>query len=183
MIIINHFNPNFKLTQANEFSIWQQTATLPTRGSSIYALANIAKTNNLNPTIVVEDPDYKFPRYRFKGYKKIEIDIANKTSELHKATSLKLKIPIKVSDFNLEDVKQLLYKGKILLLRINIGILRSSKNNKLNVHYIPVYNCGNNKFAIIDPSRGKQIIDEAHFKEAFEAVKTKCKRDNRMIIF
>jgi hypothetical protein len=183
MIIINHFKSSFKLTQKNEFLIWQNTATLPTRGSSLFALANFAKEQGLKPIVIVGDPNYKFPRYRFKGYKKVEIDIANKNSGYHKTQSKDLNIPIKISNFNLEDVKQLLYKGKTLLLRINIGILRQSKYNKLNVHYIPVYNYGNNKFAVMDPSRGKLIINEALFKEAFEAVETKCKRDNRMIIF
>ncbi|HII72352.1 TPA: ribosomal-protein-alanine acetyltransferase, partial [Candidatus Woesearchaeota archaeon] len=38
-MIINHFNPAYKLVQENEFDIWQRSVALPLRGSSLFGLA------------------------------------------------------------------------------------------------------------------------------------------------
>ncbi|MFQ5474455.1 MAG: peptidase C39 family protein [Candidatus Nanoarchaeia archaeon] len=180
--IINHFRPEFPLTKENEFMIWQQTATLPTRGSSIFALGLFAKERGIPVSIVVGEADYKFPGYRFKSYKKKEIEIADFHSQLYCKRAKDAGVQIDERDFNLAEVKSLLKRGKVLLLRVIIGQLRDTKVNKRNPHYIPVYKFENGLFHIIDPRRGSVKVREEQFKEAFDSVQN-CRRDNRMIIF
>ena len=182
MSILNHFKPEFTLSKKNEFSIWEQSAVLPTRGSSLYALALFAKRQGVPAKIVVEESDYKFPGYRFKSYKKKEIDVANFHSELYFQRAKENNINIEERNFDIKEVKSLLKRKKILLLRIIIGLVRGTKVNKRNPHYIPVYKYEDGFFYIIDPRRGNIKIQEELFKEAFEAVHA-CRRDNRMIIF
>jgi len=180
--IINHFNEDFQTSKENEFHIWEQSAVLPTRGSSIYALGLIAKKHNIPTEIIVEEINYKFPGYRFKSYKKKEMDVANFHSELYYKRAKEAGITIEERNFDLEEVKKLLKRGKVLLLRVIIGLLRETNVNKRNPHYLPVYAYEDGFFSIIDPRRGEIKVHEDDFKEAFEAVKS-CRRDNRMIIF
>ncbi len=181
-MIINHFKPDFNLNVDNEFDIWQKSATLPTKGSSLYALAVYAKEHGLNPTIVVGEREYKFPNYKFKSYKKKEIEIASFSSQRHFNQAKELDIPIEERTFTMEEVKKHLKKGNVLLLRLVIGIIRDSPDNKRNPHYLPVYGIKENKFLVMDPKRGPLEVDEAQFKDAFDKI-TEIKRDNRMIIF
>ena len=53
LTILHHFNSEIPLTKDKEFEIWHETVNLPTRGSSIFALANYAKKKGLNPKIIV----------------------------------------------------------------------------------------------------------------------------------
>ncbi len=183
MMILNHFNPDFKLTRQNEFLIWHRSAVLPMRGSSIYALSLIAQDFGVKAEVVVGEVQYKFPAYRFRSYKLKEVQIADYSSNLFYNSAMEKGIKISVKEFGLEEVKQLLNKGKILLLRVNIGLLRGTKANKNIAHYLTVYNYGDGKFLVVDPLKGKSIVHEEQMQEIFETVKTKCKRDNRMIIF
>ena len=90
MIIINHFKPDFAINQENEFKIWLSSVNLPTRASSIYGLANFAKEQGLNPSLILENKNYEYPDYRFKGYKKVEIEQAEFSNNLHKLKSKEL---------------------------------------------------------------------------------------------
>jgi len=182
MSILNHFKPAFELSKKNEFRIWEQSAVLPTRGSSLYALALFTKKQGIPVKIVVEESDYKFPGYRFKSYKKKEIDVANFHSELYFNRAKESKIEVEERNFDIKEVKALLKRKKILLLRIIIGLVRGTKVNKRNPHYIPVYKYEDGFFYILDPRRGNIKIQEELFKEAFEAVHN-CRRDNRMLVF
>ncbi|MBU0461054.1 MAG: peptidase C39 family protein [Nanoarchaeota archaeon] len=182
MSIINHFKPEFALSRENEFLIWERSAVLPTRGSSLYALALFAHKQSIPVKIFVEEPEYKFPGYRFKSYKKKEIDVADFHSELYYKRAKEARIPIEERNFNIDEVKTLLKRKKVLLLRVIIGLLRGTQVNKRNPHYIPVYQYEDGFFYIIDPRRGMIKIQEELFKEAFDAVHD-CKRDNRMIVF
>jgi len=181
-MIINHFKPEFKLSVDNEFDIWHKTATLPTRGSSIYALANYAHEQGIPLKIVVGEHEYKFPGYKFKAYKKKEIEIANFMSETFYKDAMMRGIKIDEQEFDLEEVKRLLQSGKIVLLRLIVGILRDTKENKRNSHYLPVCTYNNGKFIVMDPRRGQLEFDEALVREAFDKV-SEVKRDHRMIVF
>jgi len=75
-----------------------------------------------------------------------------------------------------------LSEGKVLLLRLIVGLVRGTKENKRNSHYLPVYAYEDGKFKIMDPRHGLLEIEEAVVKEAFEKV-TEVKRDHRMIVF
>ena len=181
-MVINHFKPEFKLNIANEFDIWQKTAALPARGSSIYALATYAHKLGVPLKVVVGKREYKFPGYKFKAYKKKEIDIANVSSELFYTNAKKLGIDVDEREFTFEEVKKRLKEGKILLLRLIIGVIRRSKENKRNPHYMLVYKYENGTFLIMDPKKGRLKIDENIVEQAFDKV-TDIRRDHRMIIF
>ncbi len=177
--ILNHFN-KLESTRENEFKLWMKSALLPIRACSIYGLALIAKKHGLKPTIITGNLDYEYPNYRFKSYKLKELNQAKLTSRIYFKKAKKEKIKIEKKEFDFEEVKKLLINKKILLLRLNVGIIR---NTKAVSNYVAVFGYGNNKFLINDPRQGKLLIPEEQMKEAFETVKTKCKRDNRMIIF
>jgi predicted double-glycine peptidase len=181
MMAINHFKPDFNLDRETEFEVWRESVTLPTRGSSIYGLAIIAKSKGILAQIYAEQPEYKFPGYRFKAYKKKEIEVADFSSDMLYEKAKKQGIPIVEKDFTIDDVKKLLSQKKVIIIRVIIGILRDTKVNKRNPHYIPIIEHQNNKFRIFDPQRGEQSVPEDKLKEAFEAVK-ECKRDHRMLV-
>ena len=181
-MIINHFKPDFKLNIENEFDIWHKTAALPTRGSSIYALAIYAHEKGIPLKIIVGEHEYKFPGYKFKAYKKKEIEIANFSSELFYNKAKELGITVEEREFGLDAVKNNLKSGKVLLLRLIIGLLRGSKENKRNSHYVPVYGMKGDKFLVMDPKAGPLEVEEADMTEAFEKV-SEVKRDHRMIVF
>ena len=145
-MIINHFKPDFLLNIENEFDIWRKSAALPTRGCSIYGLALYAQEHGIPLKIIVGEHEYKFPGYKFKSYKKKEINIAHFASELFYKKTKEKKIGIEERSFDLDEVKRLLKQGKILLLRLVIGIIRDSKTNKRNPHYLPVYGFKDNKY-------------------------------------
>ncbi|MBW2971947.1 peptidase C39 family protein [Candidatus Woesearchaeota archaeon] len=181
-MVIHHFKPDFKLNIENEFDIWQHTATLPTKGSSIYALAVYAKKQGIQLKIVVGEPEYKFPGYKFKSYKKKEIEIANFSSRIFYNRAKELGIGIEEREFGLDEVRSLLEEGKVLLLRLIIGVVRNTKENKRNPHYLPVFSYKEGKFLVMDPKAGPIELDEERMKEAFEKV-AEIKRDHRMIVF
>ena len=181
-MVINHFKPEFKLNMDNEFDIWQKTVALPTRGSSIYALATYAYELGVPLKVVVGKQEYKFPGYKFKAYKKKEIDIANFSSELFYNKAKKSGIDIDEREFTIEEVKKSLKQGKLLLLRLIIGVIRGSKENRRNPHYMLVYKYAQKKFLIMDPKHGSLSIDENIVKDAFDKV-IDIRRDHRMIIF
>lgn len=181
-MIINHFKPDFEMSMENEFDIWHKSAALPTKGSSIYALASYANKKGVSVTVLVGEKDYKFPGYKFKAYKKKEIEIAAQSTQFYYEKAEGSGITIEERDFKLEEVKNLLAQGKVLLLRLIIGIVRDTKENKRNPHYLPVYGFEDGKFLIMDPRKGKLAVDESIVQEAFDKV-VDVKRDHRMIVF
>ena len=180
-MIINHFNPKFLLNQENEFDIWQRSAALPLRGSSLFGLALYAHEQNIPCKVIVGEKKFKFPGYRFKAYKKKEVEVAQTSSQLFLQKLKRSKVNIEERVFGLKEVQTLLKDKKILLMRVIIGILRESSENKRTSHYIPItgYNAGH--YEIIDPQHGKRLVPKAIFEESFNKIK-EVKRDNRMIV-
>lgn len=179
---INHFKPDFLLNVENEFDIWHKTATLPTRGSSIYALAIYAFEKGIPVRVVVGEHEYKFPGYKFRAYKKKEIEIANFSSQLFYTKAKSLGISVEERQFDLNEVKELIKDNKVVMLRLIIGIVRGSDKNKRNPHYLPVYGYEDGCFLLLDSHRGPLRVKESVVQEAFEKVDD-VDRDNRMIIF
>lgn len=179
LMILNHYN-KLELSKENEYKIWQNSAQLPTRSSSIFGLAVIASNMEVKLKVIVGNTKFEYPNYRFKGYKLKEIEDAKFTSEIFLKKAKEKKIIIEEKDFGIGEVKKYLRTGKTLMVRINVGILREQK---ATCNYIVVYGYSDEKFLIIDPKKGKMIAHEEDFQEALETVATKGKRDKRMIVF
>ncbi|MBN2459570.1 peptidase C39 family protein [Candidatus Woesearchaeota archaeon] len=182
MAVINHFNPDFKLSRENEFLIWRETANLPIRASSIYGLAVFAKKQGLNPCIILEDKDYDYPDYRFKGYKKKEVEAAKYSDKLHYKEAKKLGIPIDERGFEFKEVRELARKGRIIMLRVNAGTLRERKSTSKYL-VIHGYDKERKEFSVLDPKQGIVKVSDALLQEAFDTLATKKKRDHEMMVF
>lgn len=181
LMVLNHFKPNeFKLTQDNEFLLWQRTATLPTRGACVFAMAVIAAEQETPCYVVVGNPEYKFPFYRFDRLRKSEVEDANFTTQIFRKQAEQKGIKIEVRDFDLKEVKKLLSEKKKIVIRLNYGFL-AGKRPRVNYYLLDDYK--DKKFLVYDPFEGKRFIEEETLKEAFEGVVTKCKRDHRMVVF
>jgi hypothetical protein len=181
LTVLNYLNSNIELNKDNEFKIWRETVNLPTRGSSVYALANYAKKSGLNPKIVVEKKEYNFPDYRFYRYTKEEIEHASFSSAQHLKESSRLNIPVEERKITISDIKRELGQNNLILLRINAKPIRNVKRNTSN--YVIVHGFSENLFQIIDPALGALSIPEETMKESFDSLETKKYRDHRMIIF
>ncbi|MFH1332407.1 MAG: peptidase C39 family protein [archaeon] len=179
LMILNHLG-KLELNKENEYKIWQNSAQLPTRASSIFALAAIAQNLGIKTKIVVGNTKFEYPNYRFKKYKLKDIEQAKFTSNIFLKKAKEKNIPIEERDFDLEEVKKHLREGKVLMLRVNVGKIR---DRKVTCNYVVVYGNSNNKFLIMDTRRGKMLIPEEDMREALETVTTKGKRDKRMVIF
>ena len=84
-------------------------------------------------------------------------------------------------DFTLNEVKELLKQNKLLMLRVNMGIINETHPY---VNYILLQGYGNNLFLFNDTYSGEiKRVPEEIMQIAFDTIKTKCKRDNRIIIF
>jgi hypothetical protein len=182
MAVINHFYPKFKPSKENEFLIWRSTATLPVRASTIISLAVYAKKQGLSPLVVLADKDYDYPDYRFKGYTKKEIDAAKFSYGLYYKEAKELGITIEEKDFEFREVRELVKKGKILILRINEGALREKKSTS---KYIVVFGYDKQKkeFLVMDPKQGIVKVKDEVLKGAFETLATKKKRGHEMMVF
>ena len=180
LAILHHLKKEIPLTKDREFEIWKKTTNLPTRGSSIYALASYSKKQGLNPKVIVEKKEYSFPDYRFYRYTKEEIEHAS-FSELQYLKNLKRnKIEIEEREITIEDIKKEL-KTNPIILRLNTKPIRQEKKNTSN--YIVVQSFIDNYYQIFDPSLGGLSIPNETMIEAFNSLETKKRRDHRMIIF
>ena len=182
LTILHHFKPEIQPTKENEFDIWQKTVTLPTRGSSIFGLANYAKEQGLNVKVVLENKQYDFPDYRFYGYKKSDIELAAFSSQLHLQRTIKNQIPIEEKKIKLEHIEQELKQNHLLILRINAKPIRQDQKRNTS-NYIVVLSYIDNYFQIIDPALGALSIPKETMLEAFLSLETKKHQDHRMIIF
>ena len=167
------------LDREHEFHIWTHSANLPTRSSSIYALALIARKAGMSTHVVVGEREYDYPDYRFKRYKKIEIDEAKYTSKLYAKRAREEGIPLEEREFTLQEVKQHLENQALILLRVNAGVLRERKATS---KYVLVRAYIQGEYIIMDPEQGEMRIPEDEMQEAFETLITKKKRDHRMVI-
>ena len=181
MLIINHFNNKFPINKENEFKIWQKTAALPAKGSSIFALALLAKKNGLRVKAIVGDKEYRFSNHRLKKYTKKEIYEAKFTSNLFYEEAIKEGVDIEEREFDFNEVKEMIKQKKVIMLRVNSGDLFNTYDI---TQYLLIHGYGNNIFLYNDTINGKTTqLKEYLLKQAFENVKRKCRRDYRMIVF
>jgi len=181
LMVLNHYDPKVELTKENEYEIWRKTAALPVRASDIYGLTLVAHDHRRRVRVVVGELQYNYPNYRFQGYKLSEIEEATFTSDLFCKRLKRFGVEVVKKDFTLEYVKEALKGDRIVILRLNSGILR---NSKASSNFFPVFKYGDRKFLIIDPQDGqKKLVYEEKMKEALDTVKEKCHRDNRMLVF
>ena len=180
MMIINHFNPDFELNQENEFKIWLSSTNLPTRASSVYGLANFAKEQGLNPSLILENGDYEYPDYRFKGYKKVEIEQAEFSNNLHKLKSKELKIKQNKCKINSNLIEQLIQENKILLVRVNAGVFRETASIS---NYVIVKGKNKGGFEVIDSQVGLIQANKEQIQEALDTLSSKKKRSSKMLVF
>ncbi len=181
LVLLHHLKPEIELSKENEFDIWRHSANLPTRASSIFALATYACRHGLAPHVVVEDRRYLFPDYRFYRYSKTDIEQASFTSEQYLHEMLREGVPLEERNITIEEIKNHLQQKKLLLLRINTKPIRQEKRN--TSHFIVLHNYLEKHFQLIDPAFGALSIPEDTFQEGFVSLKTKKHRDHRMIIF
>jgi predicted double-glycine peptidase len=180
LLTVLHNTKKTKLSKENEFKIWKATVNLPTRASSVYALASYAHEQGLNPKIVVENTKYDFPDYRFYRYTKQDIEQADFSAKLNLKRAKDKGIEITKSNTTLEDIKKEL-KNNMILLRINTKPIRNEKRNTSN--YIVVYNYQNNHYQIVDPKLGTLSVPEKVMEEAFQTLETKKYRNHKMVLF
>ncbi len=178
--ILHYVNPHFSPEKENEFQIWHNTVNLPTRGSSIYALALYAQEQGVQPTVVVEKPEYSFPDYRFYRYTKEDVEHATFSEETYRRKAENAGITIHTKQITLTDIKKVL-DNNILLLRLNTKPIRNQKRNTSN--YIVVTGYADGYYHIIDPAFAALSIPELTMQEAFESLGNKKYRDHRMIMF
>jgi predicted double-glycine peptidase len=179
LIVLNYFQ-NMELTKENEMKIWKETVNLPTRASSIYALANYAKSQGLNPLVIVGEKEYSYPDYRFNRYKKSDIEIATHFENIHYQQAKDNNVIIKEKKVKFNDLQEFL-KENHLILRVNAKHLRNSKKNVSN--YVLVNKIENGWVDLIDPRQGGITVTEETFKNSFETLNSKKYRDHKMILF
>lgn len=179
LMVLNHYD-KLELTRENEYRIWQNSALLPTRVSSIFALGVIAQNLGVKTSIVVGNTKFEYPNYRFKKYKLKDIEDAQYTSDIFLEKAKEKSIEVEEREFSLGEVKKHLNEGKVIMLRLNVGGIR---NRKVTCNFVVVYGYSNEKFLVMDAKKGKVLLPEEEMREAFETVTTKGKRDQRMVIF
>ncbi len=180
MMVLNHFK-GFKLNRENEFRVWRDTVNLPTRATSIYGMAAFAKKQGLDVRIFLEEKEYDYPDYRFKGYTKKEIDDAKYMSRLFAREVHSLGVPLEERTIKVEEVFELLESGKILILRVNAGALRDTRSTS---KYLPFFiSEGSSLITVLDPVKGELLVNKKALEEAFVTLHTKKKRDHRMLVF
>ncbi len=180
---MHNLKSEIPLNQTEEFKLWQKSVILPTRASSIFALAKLAKEKGLNAKVIVGSKDYSFPDYRFFRYSKSDIDTAKLTAKLHRIKAEKAGIEIEENpNFTLEEVKEELTKNKLILLRINVKNIREIKRNSSNYVLIYDYNKDKQTFHIFDPALSAKTISEQDLNEALNSLEEKKHRDKRMLI-
>lgn len=180
--ILHHFDASYEMNEEHELDIWLESIIPPTKASSIFGLALVAKKHNLQPKIIMEDPTFTYPDYRFKRYTKKQIELASKIADRYKEKCEEQGILIIERDFDVNYVDSLLQNGKILLLRVNAGRLRGTKSTS---KYIVVYkkSIEKDKYFIIDPRRRRKKVTRDMLEESLVELKTKKKREKCMIVF
>jgi hypothetical protein len=180
LLTILHHLAGTPRTKEQEFKIWKHSANLPTRGSSIYALASYAQQQGLNPKVIVESKAYSFPDYRFYRYKKEDVEHAAYSDNLHFQHAQKSNVQIEERPLSFAQIKQLAKKN-ILLLRVNAKPIRQEKRN--SSQYIVVHGYENGYFHVIDPAHAAFSLPESVMQEACTSLGSKKYRDQRAIIF
>lgn len=179
MMILHSYSKDVKLNRETEFKIWQETVNLPTRAPSIYGLAHFAVKKGFNVKVLVEEREYNYPDYRFKGYTKKEIDEAKYMSKLHAKNLGKANVKVEEREILPKEIISNLQAGHKLLVRVNAGIFRETGSTSKYLAFI----YENHSFKVYDPKKGVLETTKKDIVESLETLKSKKKRDKRVIIF
>lgn len=180
MMVINHFNSDFELNKENEFKIWLSSANLPTRASSIYGLANFAREQGINTSIILENEEYEYPDYRFKGYKKMDIEESKFSDSLYKEKAKRNKIKISKNKINSDLIESLIKENKILMVRLNAGVFRETRSVS---NYLIIFEKKGDNFQMIDPKTGFLEAKSEKIQEALDTLNSKKKRHSLILVF
>lgn len=181
LTILHHVDPNIPLEKEKEFDIWKKTVNLPTRASSIFALAHYAKKHGCQSKVIVERKEYDFPDYRFYRYTKEDIEHASFVSQSHLKEAETDQTKVEERSFDLEEIKRRLSEKSLILLRLNVKPIRNTKRNTSN--FVVVHGYSNGYFHIIDSGYSALSTPEKTMQEAFESLETKKYRTHQMIVF
>ncbi len=179
--IMNLLDSNVEISQTEEFRIWQQTTILPTRASSVFALAKYAMQKGFNNKVVVANKEYDFPDYRFYRYTKEDVDAAKLSADLLYQDAISAGTDIEIKEFSLNDVNKELKKGNIVLLRLNVKDLRNLKRNSSN--YVVIQSFSKGQYNIIDTGDTARTVPKELIQTCFDTLESKKHRDHRMIVF
>ncbi|MAG60367.1 hypothetical protein CL619_01135 [archaeon] len=179
--IMKILDSSVEMCQSEEFRIWQKTTILPTRASSVFALAKYAKEKGLNVKVIAAKEEYDFPDYRFYRYSKADVDSAKLSARLLREEAINSGVPVEIRDFDLKEINSELKKGNILLLRLNVKPIRNLKRNSSN--YIIIKEFDGKNYNIIDTGNSAMTISCEMLQECFETLESKKHRDHRMIVF
>ena len=168
----------YKPKEEDEYKIWLSSVVLPTRACSIFGLASVGLNYGLNVKVFTESLEFDYPDYRFHRYKKSDIELAKKISELYVEKSKKEGIEFNVGEVRFEKLKELLVDN-YLIVRINTKDIRNLKKN--NSNYVVFLKYEDKMYEIIDPSQGNISVDEELAKESYVSLETKKHRSHNVL--
>ncbi|MCF7871770.1 peptidase C39 family protein [Candidatus Woesearchaeota archaeon] len=180
LMVLHKLNSDYELSEEHELEIWASSANLPTRASSIYGLALYSKQKGFFPKIIVSSKSFDYPDYRFKGYKKIEIETAEKLSKIFYTKAINQGIEIEEKQIDSKTIINLLKQNKLLIARLNAGVFRKSASNS---QYVVLYGLQENSIKIMDPLTGLHEISYEDLEVCLDTLHSKKKRDSKIIIF
>ncbi|MBS3119292.1 peptidase C39 family protein [Candidatus Woesearchaeota archaeon] len=180
LMVLNHFDAKVKFSRDKEFELWQRIAMLPSRSGNVYAMGRITHAAKIPTTVVVGEKDYRFPLYRFYKMKLKEVKDTNFMSQKFYREAVEAGVDIEIRAFDIEEVKRLLQDGKVIIIRLNSSVLINERKPFAN--FFVLYGFADRSFDMMDPFHGERKVEESMLSQMFETVRTKCKRDNRMVI-
>lgn len=181
LAILHHFN-KVSLMEDLELELWHRSVLLPTRASSIFGLAILAKEFGLQPTVYVETIDYDYPDYRFKRYTKADIAVAQRMHENYLRQAQEKNIELKLANIHFDQVLDFLRTNHVLLIRLNEGVFRNIASTS---KYVVLYGKDNGQYLLLDPLLDEPLkrISRDELQESFETLIEKKKRNHRMLVF
>ena len=181
LLMVLHHLKDVALSAEEEFSIWHASANLPVRASSVYGLALVAAKHGLSPRLVLEEREYDYPDYLADRYSKKEVDAAKFSSRLYAKRAQEAGIPLDQREVTIDTVLRELGKGRIVLLRLNVGPLRKGEDHS---RYVVTYQVeGEDLFTIMDSLFGPSEVDADVLEACMASLHARKGRDVRMIVF
>ncbi|USN45558.1 MAG: peptidase C39 family protein [Candidatus Woesearchaeota archaeon] len=178
LMILHHFDKNVALSKETEFLLWQQTALLPLRSSSIYGLALVAKRHGLHPKVYETDTAIAHPSYS-ATYTKTDIDEARVMAKLFSKQARAEGIELIEQQITFPFVEKLLNEKKILLLRLDAGVYRKKRSvSKYFVCYKK-----QNSYCLIDPKVGELETTSEQLTTSLENLSSQLGKDVKLIVF
>jgi len=126
MEVLRLFFPERPLDPSEEFRLWQRSATLPIRGSSIYALATVAAETGLDVNVYTEELGYRFPKHLDFGYSLEEVQWATETTARFMSDARAAGVILTEEPLTPERVVDILATAPVSMVRIDSSILHDT---------------------------------------------------------